>query len=802
LKYLILIACLISCGCAPKSRATITSTASGIEISVEGRRISVVALAGGIVRVRQGLTGELPEDASWAVPAAVRASREAVTPISNGFATAELRVTADPATGAIRVADPSGNVLLADSSAPSANGGGYVLQKTMAPGAHYFGLGDKVGPMDHAGQAFTLWNTDRPLQDGDPNYKSIPYILQVGSDGRATGLLVDDTWRSVWDFGKAVAGRLSITTDGGPIDYYVVAGPTPKAVTQRYAMLTGTMPLPPIWALGYHQSRYSYGSADEVRSLVSRFRRDNIPLDAVWEDIDFQFGKRPFTVNTVNFPDLAELIGELSAQQVKMVLITDLHVADVPGMGYAPYDLGASGDQFVKRSNGTVYTGSVWPNRASPPAMSVFPDFTQARARSYWGSLYKAFVGYGAAGFWNDMNEPSVFDVNPNTMPLTNIHRIASDDFKPRTATHAEIHNVYGMENARATYEGVRALRPTERPFVLTRATYAGGQRYAATWTGDNTSNYDQLALSVSMILNLGLSGYALTGADVGGYLGGPTADLLTRWTEAAAFQPFMRTHSTAGTRYSEPWTDGPIHEAIRRRFIQERYRLMPTFYALAEEASRTGLPINRPVWMAYPDALNTPCAYKSSFLLGDTILVAPALGDAPAYDVCLPSGAWYDYWSGAPRSDTVHVTPSIGEMPVYVRAGTILVKQQPAVSTSSTPGRRLEIDIYPGGDCHGSLYFDDGHSTAFRSGAYLRQQLTCSVLKGGVAIAFGTRAGRYKPWWSGVDLVVHNWIGAAAAFIGKSAAATTLDRQRHTVTISIADPGSSSALTVKQVTG
>ena len=317
------------------------------------------------------------------------------------------------------------------------------------------------------------------------------------------------------------------------------------------------------------------------------------------------------------------MVKDLAREQFKLVVITDLHIARQPNVGYAPYDSGMAGDHFVKNPDGSVFVGKVWPGPA------VFPDFTQAQTRQWWGALYKTFVNEGVAGFWNDMNEPAVFETPTKTMPDDIQHRIDEPGFKKRTATHLEIHNVYGMQNARGTYEGLLALRPDERPFVMSRASYAGGQRYSTTWTGDNSSTWNHLRMTVPQIVNLGLSGFSLSGADVGGFAGSPPADLLTKWIEVSAFQPIDRDHSAKGTRMHEVWVDGPEQEAIRRHYIEERYRLMPYLYTVAEETSRDGLPINRPLFLEFPHAVadGTPFDLTTGggeFLVGSRILVAP----------------------------------------------------------------------------------------------------------------------------------------------------------------------------------
>ncbi|WBO22666.1 glycoside hydrolase family 31 protein [Sphingomonas abietis] len=751
---------------APVESVSITPRADGMELHIGKRLVQITALEGDIVRVRVGLGGVLPADESWAVPQAVRQASVKVRAVANGFAAGSLVVTADPMTGRLIVADGAGRSVYREASVPSVrDGDGFQLVQQMPEDAHYFGLGDKTGPLDRRGQAFTLWDTDAfGFQEStDPIYKSIPFVLQVSNDGHASGLLMDNTWRSFFDFGRTDRGLLRFGSENGPIDYYILAGPTTKDVVQRYAKLTGPSPLPPLWALGFQQSRYSYMSAVEVRDIAGHYRRDRVPLDVLYLDIAYQDRNRPFTVDGKTFPDLPGLVKDLKGQGIRLVTITDLHIAAAPHQGYVPYDTGMAGDDFVKNAAGNLYVAPVW------PGPSVFPDFTRAKTRDWWGGLYKGFVTDGVAGFWNDMNEPAVFDTPTKTMPLDNRHRIEEPGFATRTATHAEIHNVYGMENSRATYEGLLKLAPDERPFVLTRASYAGGQRYAATWTGDNTSSWNHLRLSVSQIVNLGLSGFAWSGADVGGFAGVPSADLLTRWIEVAAFQPIFRDHTTIGTPHQEVWVHGPQHEAIRRRYIEARYRLMPYLYAVADETARTGLPMMRPLFMTYPEALTASCDTSNDFLVGDRLLVAPPnQPESPeSYDICLPKGGWYDYWTGQAAPARVHETPQLDRLPVYIRAGTILPRQPLVQSTMETPNGPLELAVYAGPNCAGTLYADDGHSLGYQHGAYLRQPLSCTMTPKGMTLAFAKRDGSWKPWWKTLTVSVYGWKGAAHASMG-----------------------------------
>jgi alpha-glucosidase len=692
-------------------------------------------------------------------------------------------VEIDRGTLELTIRDAQGNVVQQDARPIAFDGRTFRIWKKMPLDEHYFGLGDKTGPLDRRNEAFTLWNTDayRYQESTDPLYKSIPFFMTYRS-GVAAGILLDNTWRSSFDFGKQVRDTYSFGAEDGPLDYYFLYGPSPKQVVEAYVWLTGTPPLPPLWTLGYQQSRYSYYPQARVLEVADRLRADHFPADAIYLDIDYQQDNRPFTVNTALFPDFSGMIAKLTAENLHAVAITDLHIANYPGHGYAPYDSGMAADAFVKNPDGSVYAGKVW------PGSSVFPEFTRARTRAWWGGLYREFYGMGIAGFWNDMNEPSIFDSPTLTMPIDVVHRIEEPGFQTRTATHAEIHNVYGMENSRATFDGLLALKPDLRPFVLTRATYAGGQRYAATWTGDNSSTWNHLRMTTPMLKNLGLSGFAFAGADVGGYAGTPAPELLTKWFEIAAFQPIDRDHTEKGSGDQEPWVGGPEQEAIRRHFVETRYELMPYLYTLAEEASRTGVPLERPLFFEFPDAaadhhpLDVDPAASGEFLLGPDLLIAPPpfLEEVEAYPVELPSADWYDFWTGervarpaAAQVGPVVVTarPEAATLPIFVRGGSIVPMQPLVESTNETPQGPLDLRVYVGDggegrSCEGSLYLDDGKTMAYRQGAFLRAGFTCLVADGVLRIHIGAHEGSYPAWWKEIHGEVYGWSATSATVV------------------------------------
>jgi len=731
---------------------------NGVELTSGSAKVRITVFRDGIIRVQLAPQGSFPKDSSWAViespeppPIKIEESKTEVRMTAGG-----VMVIVKKTPLLITFANIAGDVLLADEpSLPMAWNGAYIhVWKRMPLDENYYGLGDKPGPMNRRDHAYTMWNTDffGWQESDDPLYKTIPFFIGL-REGTAYGVFFDNTFRSNFDFGKEARNYFSFGAEGGELNYYFIAGPEPKKIVEEFTALVGRTPLPPLWSLGYQQSRYSYYPEAQAREIVHTLREKKIPADAIYLDIDYQQGYAPFTINREYFPTFEKMISDFLAQGMRTVLITDLHIKKDPGHGYYPYDSGMKQDVFVKNPDGSVYVGKVWPGD------SVFPDFTLYRVRDWWGGLYKNFVDMGVAGFWNDMNEPSVFFTPPKTMPLDVVHRL--DD--GTTLDHRAIHNVYGMENARATYDGLLTLRPNERPFVLTRAAYAGTERYAATWTGDNSATWNHIGMSVPQIMSLGISGYDLVGADVGGFAGSPPVDLLTRWYELGVFYPIYRDHAAKGTEPHEPWASGPEQEAIRRHYIELRYKLLPYIYTSMEETSRTGLPLMRPLFLEYP-AASQYYGDDHEFLFGQDLFVAPVVTEkVDALDVHLPPGDWYDFWTADVHTSKDHISlhPGLAEMPLYARAGAIVPMQSVVQSTNEKPEGPLELRVYMGDDCHGSLYEDDGLTFAYQNGKYLRINFSCDVTPQDMTVTSSVAKNGYKPWWNRMQLEIY---GAAAA--------------------------------------
>lgn len=683
----------------------------------------------------------------------------------------------------IRLMNLAGDVVADEALHVTWDEPGVQLGFGLKEGERVFGLGDKVPGFDRRGHAFELWNTDAYAWkvDTDPLYKSLPFWLFL-RDGQAHAVFVDHPARANVDVGKRQTDVLSYQSKAADaLDVYLFAGAEPKRVLEAYTALTGRTPLPPLWALGHHQSRYGYLSESEVRGVVARLQKDQIPVDAVWLDIDYQAENAPFTVNTQAFPTFAKMIADFEASGVQTISITDLHVKSyqrLPSVGYAPYDTGAAGDHFIHGPNG-FFEGKVW------PGASVFPEFTREKTRAWWGGLYSGFVRQGVAGFWNDMNEPSVF-VDAKTLPEDVLHRL--DD--GRTATHTLIHNAYGSLNARATYEGVRRLRPDVRPFILTRAAYAGVQKYAASWTGDNTADRSHLAVTIPQLLNLGLSGYPFNGADVGGFVGCPDAELFAEWMELGALQPFFRNHSGKEACRREPWLFGAAVEARARKAVERRYRLLPYLYTLFEEASRTGLPVMRPLWLEYPSDGAT-YAVDNAYLLGRDLLVAPKLVAGNArYRVTLPAADWYDTETFAVVSGGVHeiAGTATDSVRLFARAGAIIPEAPVLQNVQQQPQGPLTLTVWPGPDCSGSLYLDDGKSFAFQAGKSRRLQLRCEPTETSISVQ-SSSLGDYPVWWKSLRVVIHEVPRAPRAVVDETGAQLLhdYDAKKRTLVVSLA---------------
>ena len=541
----------------------------------------------------------------------------------------------------------------------------------------------------------TLWNADHYAYDQTtPSlYQSHPWVLGVRLDGSAFGVIWDTASRSrVW----CGDGVLAVRAEDADFAVYTFEGSSPESVLERLASLIGRPPLPPLWALGFHQSRYSYYPDAEVRRIADEMRTRRLPCDAIWLDIHYMHGNRSFTFDPERFPKPKELVDHLHARSLRTVVMID------PGLkvdaAYHAYSSGSEQGAFVRDQVGREYHGEVWPGACA------FPDYSSASVRAWWGDLYSPLVEMGIDGFWNDMNEPAIFDGPGRTMPESNIH-LADPDLGGPT-THARIHNIYGTLMVRATREGVARLRPDRRPFILTRASFLGGHRYAATWTGDNSSTWEHLAWSVSMALSLGLSGQSMAGPDIGGFEGNASGSLFARWMGIGTLLPFCRAHTDVWTREHEPWSWGAGVEATCRRALVRRYRLLPYLYTLLEESSRTGLPPMRPLW--FLDSGDPSLRHvDDAFLLGDSLMVRCRVREAGDCLAPPPPSGWR-------RLElTAQNDPDLPEL--WLRPGAILPVGPAMQFSAERPldPLTLHVALDGSGRALGSLYEDAGDGDA-----------------------------------------------------------------------------------------
>ena len=501
--------------------------------------------------------------------------------------------------------------------------------------------------------------------------------------------------------GKRTPESYTFGANGGELDYFIFTGGkenSPKKVLADYANLTGKTPLPPIWALGNQQSRWSYFPEKRVREIASEFRKNKIPADAIYLDVDYMDGYRVFSWDKTRFPNPSKMIADLKADGFKTVLIID------PGVkrdeNYSVYTEGVKNNIFVKNADGSVLIRNAW------AAESAFPDFTDPKAREWFGAQYKTHLDEGVAGFWTDMNEPATFVTNNYEKPETMHHPAKTFALDTPHAgdglpdTHRRYHNVYGMQMARSTFEGVKKLAPQNRPFVLTRAGFSGVQRYSAVWTGDNYSGWEHLALSIPMLANLSVSGVPFVGADAGGFAEMPTAELFARWQQAAALTPFLRSHSVGWVGNKEPWAFGDEWTRINRATIELRYQFLPYLYTLFREHERTGEPIMRPLWYEFPNDKGT-YLINDEFMVGGDVLVAPVVKEGTnTRGIYLPTGAdWIDWWTGARlESGKMHyIQFPPDKLPIYIRVGAVIPTQSVIQNTTEMPSAEITLNVATG---------------------------------------------------------------------------------------------------------
>jgi alpha-glucosidase len=717
------------------SLGDIVSVASGPDgvtfTGASGALLRLTFVSASVIRVRLlPPGGDFELDSSYAVQDAQSQREEVfVEEAENSveiITMSGVRVVVLRKDGLLSIFDQDGRLVSQDFQRSTFDSANAFVESTKRrkPDEIYFGFGEKAKSISRDRQTHVMWNTDTYAYPPgtDPLYQSIPFFIGL-RQGIAHGIFFDNTYRSFFDMGETSEDLYRLGAAGGQLNYYVFTGGrerSPRNILRDYTSLTGRSPLPPVWALGYQQSRWSYYPEARVRELARRFRESRIPADVIYLDIDYMNDFRVFTWSPTHFPEPKQLISDLKNEGFRLVLIID------PGIkvdeDFQIYREGRDQGHFCQTESGEEFQGQVWPGTCA------FPDFTNARTREWFGGLYQQYMNEGVSGFWNDMNEPSIFprddtqeegfDLPQKTFPLSVRHE---GDGHP--GDHARYHNIYGMQMARTTYEAVKRHQPGRRPLVLTRAGFAGVQRYSAVWTGDNVASWEHLALSIPMLCNLGISGVPFVGADVGGFSGEPSGELFTRWLQAAALTPFCRSHAEIGTGDQEPWSYGEEFEAINRASIELRYQLLPFLYSLFYDHEETGAPVMRPLWFEYPRDEQT-YLIEDQFLVGRDLLVAPVVCEGAAKrNVYFPNGdRWVDWWTGHcyQGGAEAEIDAPLEKLPLFARAGSSLPIQPIIQHTGEMALVPLGIAVVVGDSTSKSyFYYDAGDGFDYQHGNF-----------------------------------------------------------------------------------
>ena len=709
------------------------------EFLCENGRVRITIMGPKVVRVQATRNGDYRHHESFARvhyggPVSIR-QEESVQHMVLVAGYFRVNISLNPF--GIQILDSSGKTILDD-----APGGGMVwdenrfeCRKRMLGDEHFYGLGEKAHGLDKKGLHYEMWNTDNGDHDAssDPLYQSIPFFI-VLNRCIALGIFLDNSCHTEFDFGQEDSSTYTFGAPDGPLDYYVIIGPRIVDVIDGYTLLTGRPCFLPLWAFGHQQSRFMvYESEDDILTIGRQLRNRKIPCDTLVLDICYMDEYRIFTWNRKVFPDPKAFTDKLAQMGFKPMSIID------PGVkldsGYFMYDEGIENGYFLKKMDGSTYIGLVWPGE------TVFPDFSRTEVREWFASKYEILAKSGMSNSsWIDMNEPSncIYDGLKTEYSMVDVLDNQGERWEPR------LRNVYALGMAEAVFNGLRRAFPNARPFIVTRSGFAGYQRYAATWTGDNHSTWSMLWLSIPMLLNLGLSGVPFCGADIGGFGGDTTPELLARWYQLGVFYPFSRNHSDIRSIRQEPWLFGEEVERVARESLSLRYRLLRYLYSLAKVASTNGLPIMRPLVLEFQDDPAT-CALDTQFMVGPFMMVAPILEEgASSRQVYFPRCVWYDFWTDAVVNgpQNLHVDAPLDKIPIYLREGSIIPAGRIIQNTSEDQGD-LILWIYPGATSTITLYEDDGISD---TGPSAETMIIQESSGNSIIITIQKRTGNWKP--------------------------------------------------------
>ncbi len=619
--------------------------------------------------------------------------------------TAKLNILVDKKTLRVQISDLEGNIINEDElgfhwEENYTYGGNTVkMGKITQTGESFYGMGDKATHTNLKGKRVNNWVTDQYAygKDQDPLYKAVPFFIGLHNN-IAYGIFFDNTFRSYFDFSHERRNTTSFWADGGEMNYYFFYGPEISRVVRSYTDLTGTPELPPLWALGYHQSKWSYYPESRVKELAAKFRELEIPCDAIYLDIDYMDGFRCFTWDKKRFPEPKAMIDELYQDGFKTVVMID------PGIkvdkDYWVYQEARDNDYFCKRADGPYLRGKVWPGDCN------FPDYTNPEVREWWAELYKGlFADDGVHAVWNDMNEPAVMEVPTKTAPLDVRH-----DYDGHPCSHRKAHNIYGMQMVRATFEGVKKYVYPRRPFVITRAAYAGTQRYASTWTGDNVATWEHLWIANVQVQRMCMSGMSFVGSDIGGFAEQPSGELFARWIQLGVFHPFCRVHSSGDHGDQEPWSFDSEVTGIVKKFIELRYQLLPYLYTMFWKYANEKIPMLKP--LVYFDQEDHQTHFRTDeFIFGEHILVCPVQEpNAQGRRMYIPRGKWHNFWTGEIVEGGMEkwVVADIDKIPLFIKEGSIIPKYPVQQYVGEKEIEELTLDVYFKEGVENSTVYED----------------------------------------------------------------------------------------------
>ncbi|WP_207534328.1 glycoside hydrolase family 31 protein [Desertivirga arenae] len=718
-----------------------------VSITTENAFGEVSVFAPNVIRVRFDKNA-LGRDFSYAVVAKAQPTKVNISQTAE-----EITVTTDSLQAKISKAPYSiafytkdGKVINQDENGLTTSwiGEEVTTYKKMQPGERFIGLGEKTGNLDRFGNGYTNWNTDAfgYGANQDPIYSTIPFYVGI-HNGLNYGIFMDNTYQSDFNFGASNNRFSSFSAQGGEMNYYFIYNTRLADIITSYTALTGRMNLPPLWSLGYQQNRYSYYPDVEVLRIAQTLREKKIPADGITLDIHYMDNYKLFTWNKSRFLDPQKMNAKLNSMGFKTTVIVD------PGIkveeGYGAYERGLKDNVFIKYVDGQNYTGQVW------PGWCHFPDFTSQKGRDWWGNEVKFFAKTGVSGLWNDMNEIATWG---QKMPNNVIF-----DYDGKITTHKEAHNIYGLQMARASFESAKR-EMGKRPFMLTRAGYAGLQRYTAIWTGDNRSEDDHMLAGVRLLNSLGVSGVPFSGMDIGGFTGNPSVALFTRWMQLGAFTPYFRNHTAVNTKSSEPWSYGEEALEISRNYVNLRYKLLPYLYSSFYESTQNGLPVMRTLAIDNAhDAKVYDTQFQNQYFFGKAFMVAPFASTQAFAKIYFPKGKFYDLYTDAIENGNQEKIAQIAtnKLPVFVKESSIIPMQSLVQSTSEKPTDTLVVHIYKGSVNSSFLYYeDDGESYNYEKGAFYKRNIIYDARNS--TIEFGKAEGSFKSKFKNLKIVLHGF--------------------------------------------